>query len=210
MPETDGSMQLMMLMHKFQQSLLGASGHDEEIIALEDDLRVAVPLAAVPLAARANACSSRSRRAAAPRHAGGIIPRGAVFAAAALLLSESVGAVCQSRPVAAYTLAGVLGGCAAARPVGAAAPLAAGYSRGSLGSCGCSACRCGRNPLRRGSARARRRPPHGAGPGPGPGLFARPARPLQIASASDLLLGTEFECNRIVAMDPSSAAARIG
>jgi hypothetical protein len=37
-----------------------------------------------------------------------------------------------------------------------------------------------------------------------------PARPLQIASASDLLLGTEFECNRIVAMDPSSAAARIG
>jgi hypothetical protein len=42
----------------------------------------AVPLAAVPLAARANACSSRTRRAAAPRHAGGIIPRGAVIAAA--------------------------------------------------------------------------------------------------------------------------------
>ena len=49
-----------------------------------------------------------------------------------------------------------------------------------------------------------------AGPGPGPGLFVRLSRPLQIGSASDLLLGTEFECNRIVAMDPSSAAARIG
>ena len=46
--------------------------------------------------------------------------------------------------------------------------------------------------------------------GPGPGLFVRLSRPLQIGSASDLLLGTEFECNRIVAMDPSSAAARIG
>jgi hypothetical protein len=97
MPETDGSMQLMMLMHKFQQSLLGASGHDEEIIALEDDLRVAVPLAA-----RANACSSRTRRAAAPRHAGGIIPRGAVIAAArSSSPNQSVGAVCPSRPVAA-------------------------------------------------------------------------------------------------------------
>ena len=33
---------------------------------------------------------------------------------------------------------------------------------------------------------------------------------VTIMSASDLLLGTEFECNRILSMDAESAAARIG